>query len=193
MPSAAFQIWTGDRRRRLDGIEHAHRSVVGSGPGRRIALQQLNQAYTLLLSAQFQGFCRDLHTEAVVRLVQSITPVGLQIPIRRELLLNRKLDRGNPNPGNIGADFDRLGPDLWVEARVLDPRNRQRQNMLAEMSEWRNAIAHQDFDPVRLGGTTILRLARVRTWRRACHALARSFDSVVRDYLQTVTGRLPWP
>ena len=57
------------RRRALDEIEAAHASVGGTGPGRRYATQQINQAYAVLLASQFQGYCRDLHTESVAHLM----------------------------------------------------------------------------------------------------------------------------
>src|SRR5579884_2178893 len=65
VPSAAFQEWSTVRAASLDEVENAHRSVGGTGPGRRYATQQINQAYAVLLSSQFQAFCRDLHTECV--------------------------------------------------------------------------------------------------------------------------------
>jgi hypothetical protein len=58
--------------------------------------------------------------------------------------------------------------------------------------EWRNAIAHQDFDPVAPGGIPILHLARVRAWRSAVNALARSFDQAMHDYLRGLGGPAPW-
>jgi hypothetical protein len=60
------------------------------------------------------------------------------------------------------------------------------------LNKWRNAIVHQDFDRAELGGTTILRLQRVRRWRGACHQLAQSFDEVMRHHLQALTGTSPW-
>jgi hypothetical protein len=51
--------------------------------------------------------------------------------------------------------------------------------LLQELIDWRNAIAHQDFDPVAPGGIPTLHLARVRAWRRAVNALARHFDQVM--------------
>ena len=65
MPSLSLQHWNAVRLPRLDEIERAHSSVGGTGPGRRYATQQINHAYAVLLSSQFQGFCRDLHTESV--------------------------------------------------------------------------------------------------------------------------------
>ncbi len=62
-----------------------------------------------------------------------------------------------------------------------------------ELNDWRNAIAHDDFDdPARLGGSTVLHLARVKKWRAACNALARSFDEVMRQYLAKLNGSPPW-
>jgi hypothetical protein len=65
-------------------------------------------------------------------------------------------------------------------------------DLLEELNLWRNAIVHHDFDRARLGGTTILRLQRVRRWRGACNRLARSFDEVMRRHLQNLTGSSPW-
>jgi hypothetical protein len=69
MPSLALQDWSARRAAALDEIEHAHRSVGGTGPGRRYLTQQINQAYAVLLSSEFQGFCRDLHMECADHLV----------------------------------------------------------------------------------------------------------------------------
>jgi hypothetical protein len=69
MPSISWQTWSTSRTADLDEIENAHRSVVGTGRDRRVATQQINQAYAVLLSSQFQAFCRDLHTEGAKALV----------------------------------------------------------------------------------------------------------------------------
>src|SRR5688572_17317701 len=77
MPSRSLLRWQGERAEALVEIEGAHASVGGSGPGRRYATQQLNHAYAMLLSSQFQGFCRDLHSECVEFILAAI-PVPLQ-------------------------------------------------------------------------------------------------------------------
>src|ERR1051326_7716073 len=74
MPSIALQNWHTNRLRTLDEIEQAHRAVGGIGRGRRYATQQINHAYTVLLSSQFQGFCRDLHTECIDAVVRVSPP-----------------------------------------------------------------------------------------------------------------------
>src|SRR5260370_42071330 len=78
MPSLALQDWSRRRGAALDEIEHAHRSVGGTGPGRRYLTQQINQAYVVLLSSQFQGFCRDLPTDCADYLLASVAAPVLQ-------------------------------------------------------------------------------------------------------------------
>jgi hypothetical protein len=113
MPSKSLLAWRGWRHDRLDEIKEAHHIVGGTARGRRYATEQLNHAYAVLLSSHFQGFGRDLHTECVQHIVRSV-PGNLQNVVRGELVSNRKLDRGNPNPGNIGSDFGRIGLLMWT-------------------------------------------------------------------------------
>lgn len=191
MPSRSLQNWESDRAAALDEIAAAHATVGGTERGRRYATQQINHAYATLLSSQFQGFCRDLHSECVDELV-AITPVGLQALMRAQFLWGRQLDKGNPNPGNIGSDFGRFGVPFWTEVRAGDRQNERRQELLEELNNWRNAIAHQDFDAAKLGGTTTLHLVKVRQWRSSLNQLARSFDNVMRAHLQALLGAAPW-
>jgi hypothetical protein len=191
MPSNSFIRWNGERSEALDEIENAHVMVGGSERGRRYATQQINYSYAALLSSHFQGFCRDLHSECVEQIVL-IVPIQLRDTIRDEFLWNRTLGKGNPHPGAIGSDFGRLGVDFWPVVYALDVRNERRRELLQELVDWRNAIAHQDFDPVAPAGVPTLHLATVRAWRSAINALARSFEQVMYNYLVTVTGNAPW-
>lgn len=192
MPSASLRQWQTVRAASLYEIEAAHAAIGGSGRGRRYATQQVNHAYTVLLSSQFQGFCRDLHSECADALSDAMTPVVFRPAIRAEFRLHRRLDSGNPNAGNIGADFGRLGLRFWHTAQAQNRFNARRQAALEELNRWRNAIAHQDFTSVTVGGSTVLRLQQVRQWRRACDGLASSFDAVMYSHLLGVTGIAPW-
>jgi hypothetical protein len=189
MPSLALQHWLSVRKQALDEIESAHRRVGGTRRGRRHATRQLNYGYTLLLSAQFQGFCRELHDECVGLLVQWITPVGIRAAFEEILLQGRKLDTGNPNPGNIGADFGRFGLEFWKEVDKLDARNPDRRQELLKLIEWRNAIAHQDAKAL---AQKPLHLDEVREWRRVCENLVSSFDETMRLYIMSITAASPW-
>jgi hypothetical protein len=189
MPSLALQRWLTVRKQALDEIENAHRKVGGTRRGRRHATRQINYAYTVLLSAQFQGFCRELHDECVDLLVQWITPVGLRKGFQETFVLSRKLDAGNPNPGNLGADFGRFGFRFWDEVNQLDVRNPERRDDLLALNQWRNAIAHQDSEFL---AREPLHLDDVREWRRVCEFLASCFDEVMRLHIESITGASPW-
>jgi hypothetical protein len=190
MPSISLQKWQESRRLELDEIVEAHRAVGGTGRGRRYATEQVNRAYAVLLSSHFQGFCRDLHSECVQHIVQQV-PTALQNVLRGALEDYR--DRGNADPDKIAKDFARLGlQKLWDKVKALDTRNEARRQLLKELNNWRNAIAHQHFDPAKLGDRTTLRLNDVNGWRRACNELARAFDKVTRAYISTLLGSHPW-
>jgi hypothetical protein len=193
MPSLALHRWRTDRTATLDEIESVHRSLGGAGPRNRSAMQQLNEAYALLLSSQFQGFCRDLHTECARAVARTLPSADLQGLMDDGLLLGRKLDTGNPNPGNIGADFNRFGLLFWPSVDAVHPRNARRKTLLEQMNRWRNAIAHNAFEPGMLrSGRPVLSLAEVRRWQHACAGLARWFDRIMRNRLRIVTGTNPW-
>jgi hypothetical protein len=145
----------------------------------------------MLLSSQFQGFCRDLHSESVDHIVRLIRPDIFHTALRAEFVFARKLDRGNPNPGNIGADFTRLGLSFWDEVKRENVRNAERQTRLDELSEWRNAIAHQDFDPCKLKPVS-LTLPVVKGWRSACNGLALSFDRIMAHHVESIAGASDW-
>ena len=186
VPSRSLIRWNGEGADALDEIEAAHAAVGGTAPGRRYATQQINQAYVMLLAARFQAFCRDLHTETVAALVQA-APASYR-GVLGGLTIGRKLDQGNPNAGNVGSDFARLGLELWPVVYGLNPRNVARRGLLDEMMEWRNAIAHQDFNKPSLRGRTRIVLSTVRRYRNACGLLATDFDRGVLDHIHVVAG-----
>ena len=106
---------------------------------------------------------------------------------------SRQLDWGNAQRSSIGSDFGRLGIDFWQKVdAMLDDHAAARRAQLGMLNEWRNAIAHQDFDPAKLGGTITLHLGQVKRWRVACNALARVFDEVLHGHLEGLIGVAPW-
>lgn len=193
MASISLRTWNTTRVAELDEIENAHTQVGGIQRGRRFATQQINHAYAMLLSSQFQGFCRDLHSEAVDHIVRSITNNHqVRAILRAEFTLHRKLDKGNPTLGNIGADFNRLGVRFRDRVRAQSGMNERRIAHLEDLNKWRNAIAHQDFEPNELGGTITLQLAKIRRWRIACQHLANTFDKVIGDHIFQLSQKRPW-
>jgi hypothetical protein len=170
----------------------AHAAVGGGKRGRRYATQQINRSYAVLLASEFQGFCRDLHSECVAHIVDAIGLTDLRDVIRVELTRDRKLDRGNAQKGSLASDFGRLGVQFWKSVEAHNIANAARALKLEELNRWRNAIVHQDLDASKLGGTTVLRLVQVRQYRVACGHLARSFDTVMRVHVHFLTGKFPW-
>ena len=126
MPSNSYGRWTTPRRNELDELERAHSAIGGTGRGRRYATLQINHAYTVLLASQFQGYCRDLHSESVDYLVPWIQPTAFQASVRELLATNLQLMKGNAQPGCIGADFGRFGVNFWDEASKSLRDNAQR-------------------------------------------------------------------
>lgn len=148
----------------------------------------------MLLSSQFQRYCRDLHTEAVDHIAAAVAPVAIQHVVRSRLLEGRKLDHGNPNKGNLGSDFGRLGFDFWNSVRARDAKNGERSDLLDQLAGWRNAIAHHDFTPITgtLQPPAPLRLETVKRWRSSCGALAKQIDAVVGAQVAALVGNAPW-
>src|SRR5438874_8491654 len=109
----AHVLWKSGRSSDLDQFESIHKTIGKSGSGTQDARQQINQAYVLMLSAQFQGFCRDLHSEAVDFVVDSLQAISLRSLLQSEFQYGRRLDSGNPTEQNIRSDFKRLGFDIW--------------------------------------------------------------------------------
>jgi hypothetical protein len=191
MPSVSLTNWRTTRRASLDAVEAAHSTVHGTGAGRREATRQINHGYAVLLAAEFQGFCRELHTEAVGHFVV-VLPAAVRQIVADEFTFSRQLDRGNANPGSIGSDFGRLGVDWWIAIDAMETEGPNLRKRLESLNAWRNAVAHNDFVPSRLGGTIALTLAAVREWRRVCGQLARAFDAVVANHLTACIGTRPW-
>jgi hypothetical protein len=192
MPSRALRRWQTRSRKVLDEFEAAHALFGGAGVGRRFARQQIAQAYVVLLCSQFQRFCRELHAQAIEKMTDDPAHAPLNPILRRLLSTGRRLDVGNASPSMLGSDFGRLGLSFWDKVREQRPSNEARQQQLAELNRWRNAIAHQDFSNAEFEGASEVKIAQVRRWRRACEALAVEFDAVLRLYLSGVIGRPPW-
>jgi hypothetical protein len=195
--SIALDDWRGVRAERLDELLEAHTRMGGTGPGRRYRTEQLNLALIVRLAGEFQGFARDLHDEAIDEVHARIAAWNLQWADagRGQLRQGRGLDRHNATPSTLGADFARLGLDLWPALKAHDARNGQRQRHLERLNRARNAIAHDDaagFQQLATDGVG-LNLATFRVWRAAVDHIATGTDAVLAEHLATTfETQLPW-
>jgi len=197
MPSKALDHWLNQSQTELDELENAHVQVGGSGPGRRYLTRQINHSYLVAVAAQFQRFCRDLHSEAAQRLADAVQPQSFRGAVLRLLTENRKLDTGNANESTLGPDFDRLGLQFFDEVKAASGFNKRRRLRLEQLNIWRNAVVHQNFKlkphhEAMVKGTDPDRVADARMWRRTCKELAKQFDDVVRRHVSGVVGGAPW-
>lgn len=192
--SQALVTWRTSRANRLDEFVAVHGKVGGTGPGRRHLTEQLNRGFLLALAAQFQGFCRDLHSEGVAAIIDSL-PVRVQPVVALNATHARQLDRGNPRAGALGSDFGRLGVELWPDLRKQVADGSKRHDQLEQLMIWRNAIAHEsqlseaDLEKV---GSTLPNLAHVKSWRANLNVLANNFDLIVGRGIKEATGLDPW-
>ncbi|GAA4701210.1 hypothetical protein APR04_000208 [Promicromonospora umidemergens] len=147
MPSDALEKWRGARAARLDNLVAAHRAVAGDGAGRRWLTVEVNHALIVRLASEFQGFCRELHDEAIDSFLASTFEAGSPAaPIVRRLLTSgRKLDSGNAGWANVNNDFARLGMSIKAELTSRYPkRSGPWTEKLERLNTARNAIAHDN-------------------------------------------------
>jgi hypothetical protein len=139
----------------------------------------------VLLSAHFQGFCRDLYTEAA-QIIAAKLRLRLRVMIFEQFTAHRKLDRGNPTHDHLKEDFKCFGFKLDL---AVDPANALRLGHLSALNKWRNVAAHQ-------GATAPagipLNLPSLRTWRTSCDGLASSLDAILYNQLRRILRRTPW-
>jgi hypothetical protein len=129
--SSGLDKWIEERCVGLDSLENVHGKVTGKQRGRQRATGHLNRALFVALSAEFQGFCRDLHEDAAIHITESIrlapenakiAPVVLNALVRERVLSDiaksekeRRLDKGNANVAALATDYSMLGMDLWAD------------------------------------------------------------------------------
>jgi hypothetical protein len=159
-------------------------SRVLAPPNPRLSEENL-RAYIVLLSAHFQGFCRDLHAESALTISRRVRR-SLQPLVQAQFTSNLALDYGNPNLQNLRKDFERFRFRLDLTSR--DPRNPARLHDLSELSRWRNIVAHHGtVPPTGLPSSTDL-----HDWTNSCDGLAISLDGIVYNELRRILRRAPW-
>jgi hypothetical protein len=177
--------WQNDRVPRLQQFDLQCAAAVAAVPANARLIDENLRAYVVLLSAHFQGFCRDLNTEAAQVIAGKVWRT-LRLLIQEQFTAHRQLDRGNPTHDHLNADFRRFGFGLDM---AVDPANVPRLSHLAALNQWRNVAAHQ--------GTTApagipLNLPAVQSWRASCDGLAASLDGIVYNQLRRLLRRPPW-
>jgi hypothetical protein len=195
LTSTAKDGWDALAATRLDELERIHRDARGSARGRRWGTEQLNRSLFVVLLAQFQNYCRELHDEAVDVHVAAAAPVQASL-LRTLLTRDRHLDHKNPRAGALGSDFGRLGlaliPDLKASGAALSDIL----DGLEVLVDFRNAVAHGNESAlvsVVATGQIKATLGSYREHRKALSELVATMDVVVASGLSSGLGvAAPW-
>lgn len=184
MPSRALGIWDGERVPRLALLERQ----CESGAAHPLLLQENLRALVVSLSAHFQGFCRDLYSEAA-QVIASKVRTSLQAVVQDQFTTGLKLDRGNATLPNVVEDFRRLGFEVKKELHESLADEPEWHLRLHQLNEWRNAVAHQLKDPT----APILDSKALRLWRENGDRIVHALDRIAYDGLAKLLRRKPWP
>jgi hypothetical protein len=149
------------------------------------------------LAAEFQGFARDLHNDTSDAMVTALAPgnVGLQNALLSPYVIDRRLDRGNADPGALDHDFGFFGLELWRELDRRYPRRSPKwRGHLRLLNTARNGLAHDDGQRIRqvLATGWLLTLPFIHRWRIALDGLATGMDHVIGQYVHQTLGVRPW-
>ncbi len=186
MPSTSLLHWRNDQMLRLAELDAQCAASLVRAPPRPHLVEENLRGYVLLLSAHFQGFCRDLHTECAQTIVSRVR-ASLQILIQTQFIDHRKLDKGNPNLQNLREDFGRF--NFTLDLAGADPANPTRLTDLGLLNGWRNVAAHHATIPTSLPP---LSLPLLQAWRDSCDGLATSLDEIMYNRLRRTLRRAPW-
>jgi hypothetical protein len=92
--------------------------------------------------------CRRARAAAdmVAGAIGSLSPAGMVNSsavadlVSTAMTKSRQLDRGNANPGSLGADFKSFDLDIWDAAKQLHVRTGSRLRRLEQLNVWRDPV-----------------------------------------------------
>ena len=186
MPSNALLRWQNDRVPRLNEVDAQCAATLAIAPPPRLADENL-RGFVVLLSAHFQGFCRDLYSESS-QVIAAAVPPPLQPAVQAQCATAIRLAHNNPTLDTLKADFTRFGFDLVADLNAV-PVAPVVLNHLALLGRWRNYIAHHGVTAPPGGPLT---LALVQSWQQSCNVLATALDGIMYNRLQAALGAPPW-
>lgn len=195
MSSDALVHWRTSGLARIGELEAVHASLTGTGPGRRWGTMQLNRSLFVALVSQFQGFCRDLHDDALRVYLDEANPRQRR-NLDMQLRQGRRLDTRNPRRSTLGHDFGRLGLDIIGGLKQHGSMTETRLTSLDQVVDFRNAITHGEeatIEQIEANGSVRSTKRSFQRHRRALDNLAGTMDRVVAAQLaRFMEIELPW-
>lgn len=122
MPSSALSNWDTERKNRLDELLTLRDRAVGTSTGRKWGVREYNKLYLSKVEAEFQSFCRDLHSESRPILIDT-SSLELRPVLEASLSSSLRLTQGNAHPGSLGEEFGRFGFTFIDELKQTKSRS----------------------------------------------------------------------
>jgi hypothetical protein len=196
MTSPALGAWQSNRLAGIDRFIAAHPASIGSATDPAVA-QQFTGALVQCVASEFQGYCRDLHDDAVEAVLGTImtSDSPLRVVLMNGLILDRGLDRRSADPATIGHDFARLGLDLWRALTASRPDDASTwRSGLVLLHRARNGVSHDDqraLAEVEASGWP-MRISTVRRWRKLVDEAVTAMDDEVSKEIAELINKNPW-
>ena len=187
MPSQSLKIWRADRLPALNATDAQCSACSPAAAPNAVLLGENLRGYVMLLSAHFQGFCRDLYGECVQAVAKSCPP-ALRTIFQLQCFAGLQLEKANPTFETLRKDFNRLVPDISLSVNA-NPANKLLVTHLGQLAAWRNHAAHSGRTTPASGP---LALASVRGWLTSCDGLAQVLDAALYNELSAALGSPPW-
>jgi len=148
MTSPALAAWRSSRLVRLDRLLAVHPNSTGSATDPAVA-EEWTHALILRLASEFQGFCRDLHSDVseAVALTLAASDEEVRLLILVGLTTDRALNGRSADPQTLANDFARFRITLWPELEKRHPRAAPVwRESLRLLHAARNGVVHDDLD-----------------------------------------------
>ncbi len=182
MVSTSLRLWQDDAQAVFAELELAHRATDG-----HLVSRQITYAYVTALAAQFQLYCRAVHTETAQAVLSEIPNAVVARMLEAALIDGRRLERGNANAANLGSDFGRFDLNLWQAVESHRREHGRLKGELTALIEWRNAIGHGDVTRKRAENKLIpddVDLNVCRNWSNTLTELVITIDEVLASHCE---------
>lgn len=184
---SALGAWQTTRRESLDSLVLARQTIATNHSASAGIVGNVDRALYPVLAAEFQGFYRDLHGEAVVAIIDEAVWPTERLPVLAVAAMKegRGLDRKNPASSVVGSDFRAFGLLLWhrIQESYPDAYPDWRKS-LDTLVSIRNAVSHSDQE--RIDNFVVKKQLTFAYWkatRANLELLAIAMASAVRTYL----------
>ncbi|MGP5184932.1 hypothetical protein ACTXKY_14645 [Corynebacterium variabile] len=200
----ALGAWQTTRRQALDSLVLARQTIASNHSGHSKGsvsaetagvVENIDRALYPVLAAEFQGYCRDLHGDAVAAIIAEAQWPTEQIARVSAAAMQDKrgLDRKNPASSVIGDDFRALGLKLWNRVQEEHPEDYPDwRRSLDTLVNIRNAVSHSDRKRLKdFTSKKQLTFAYWQSTRKDLDLLTIAMDSAVRTYLVEIATPPP--